>query len=83
MGHYLVNPFDKIKDFLTNDVIDGLLSIVTPIATLAFIGVGIAALMSTDEHSRAKFKGHLWWIGIATATAFMAKGIVSWMKSSF
>ena len=76
------NPFQKISDFLTNNVIDGLLSIATPIATLAFIGLGIASMLASDEHARAKLKSGMWWVGAAAAICFMAKSIVSWLHGS-
>lgn len=77
------NPFVNIETFLKKEVVDKLLDIATPIATLAFIGLGIAAMMSTDEHQRQKFKSGLWWTGLAVAICFSAKGIVEWLKSSF
>ncbi|MCH5585064.1 pilin [Shimazuella sp. AN120528] len=82
--HFLAaNPFAKISKFLTNDVINGLLSIATPIATLAFIGLGIASMLASDEHARAKLKSGMWWVGAAAALCFMAKNIVSWLDGAF
>lgn len=76
------NPFTKISDFLNKNVIDGLLSIATPIATLAFIGLGIASMLASDEHARAKLKSGMWWVGAAAALCFMAKSIVAWLNGS-
>lgn len=78
-----VNPFKKVENFLTENVVSGLLDIAIPIATLAFIGLGIAAMMSTDEHQRQKFKSGLWWTGLAAAICFSAKGIVTWLSQNF
>lgn len=77
------NPFNKLGEFLKNEVIEGLLGIATPIATLAFIGLGIAAMMSTDEHQRQKFKSGLWWTGLAAAICFLASNIVGWLDKGF
>ncbi len=76
------SPFTKISDFLNNNVIDGLLSIATPIATLAFIGLGIASMLASDEHARAKLKSGMWWVGAAAALCFMAKSIVAWLDGA-
>lgn len=77
------DPFKKVSDFLNNNVIDGLLSVATPVATLAFIGLGIASMLASDEHARAKLKSGMWWVGAAAALCFMAKSIVAWLNSSF
>ena len=77
------DPFKKISDFLNNNVIDGLLSIATTIAVLAFIGLGIASMLASDEHARAKLKTGMWWVGAAAALCFMAKSIVSWLDGAF
>lgn len=76
------DPFVKVKNFLVNDIVKGFASIAAPIATLAFIGLGIAAMMSTDEHQRQKFKSGLWWTGLAAIIAFSAGTIVDWLQNS-
>lgn len=76
------NPFDGVKEFLTKDIVGGLSGIVAPIATLAFIGLGIAAMLSTDEHQRQKFKSGLWWTGLAAIIAFSAGTIVEWLEKA-
>lgn len=76
------NPFDGVKKFLTKDIVGGLSGIVAPIATLAFIGLGIAAMLSTDEHQRQKFKSGLWWTGLAAIIAFSAGTIVEWLEKA-
>jgi hypothetical protein len=77
------NPFKQIETFLKTEVIDKLLGIVTPIATLAFIGLGIAAMLASDEHARAKLKSGMWWVGAAAALCFMAQSIVKWLEGAF
>lgn len=77
------NPFTKISNFLTNDVISGLLNIATPIAILAFMGLGIASMLASDEHARAKLKSGMWWVGAAAALCFMAENIVKWLEKAF
>jgi hypothetical protein len=75
-------PFTKVTEFLQNDIIKGFTGIAAPIATLAFIGLGIAAMMSTDEHQRQKFKSGLWWTGLAAIICFSAGTIVDWLQNS-
>ena len=75
------NPFDNVNSFL-GDIITGFTNIAAPIATLAFIGLGIAAMMSTDEHQRQKFKMGLWWTGLAALICFSAETIVDWIQST-
>jgi uncharacterized membrane protein len=77
------NPFTKISTFLTTQVIAKLLGVVTPVATLAFIGLGIASMLASDEHARAKLKSGMWWVGAAAALCFMAQSIVKWLDNSF
>jgi hypothetical protein len=77
------DPFVEISDFLTNTVVTGLLQIATPVAVLAFIGLGIASMLASDEHSRAKLKSGMWWVGGAAALCFMAQNIVEWLKGAF
>jgi hypothetical protein len=80
---YLVaDPFSRIRNFLIDDVVTGLLSIATPIAALGFIGLSLAAMLATDEHQRQKFKSGLWWIGGATTVCFLSQLIVNWLKES-
>lgn len=74
------DPFDKVNTFLKT-IVSGFTSIATPIATLAFIGLGIAAMMSTDEHQRQKFKSGLWWTGLAAIICFSADTIVDWIQN--
>ncbi len=76
------SPFKAVKDFLIKDVVGGFSMIVAPIATLAFIGLAIAAMMSTDEHQRQKFKSGLWWTGLAAIIAFSARSIVEWLEKA-
>lgn len=76
------SPFFKVQEFLTKSIVSGLAGIVAPIATLAFIGLGIAAMMSTDEHQRQKFKSGLWWTGLAAIIAFSAGTIVEWLQKA-
>lgn len=77
------DPFLKISGFLTNTVVTGLLKIATPVAVLAFIGLGIASMLASDEHSRAKLKSGMWWVGGAAALCFMAQNIVKWLEGAF
>lgn len=77
------NPFVKISGFLTNTVVEGFLGIATPVAILAFMGLGIASMLASDEHSRAKLKSGMWWVGAAAALCFMAKSIVPWLENAF
>jgi hypothetical protein len=77
------SPFTKIADFLNKKVISGLLGIATPIAVLAFIGLGLAAMLASDEHARAKLKSGMWWVGAAAAICFMAQSIVNWLEGAF
>jgi hypothetical protein len=77
------DPFVKISEFLNDTVVKGLLGIATPIATLAFIGLGIASMLASDEHSRAKLKSGMWWVGAAAALCFMAQSIVKWLDGAF
>lgn len=77
------NPFKKVTKFINDDIIGGFTSIAAPIATLAFIGLAIAAMMSTDEHQRQKFKSGLWWTGIAAVVCFSASSIVKWLDKAF
>jgi hypothetical protein len=77
------DPFVKISGFLTDTVVEGLLQIATPVAILAFIGLGIASMLASDEHSRAKLKSGMWWVGAAAALCFMAQNIVKWLDKAF
>jgi hypothetical protein len=77
------DPFVEISNFLTNTVVKGLLGIATPVAILAFIGLGIASMLASDEHSRAKLKSGMWWVGGAAALCFMAQNIVKWLENAF
>ncbi|MXQ53053.1 TrbC/VirB2 family protein [Shimazuella alba] len=77
------NPFTEISKFLTNTVVEGLLGIATPVAILAFIGLGIASMLASDEQSRAKLKSGMWWVGGAAALCFMAQNIVKWLEGAF
>jgi len=52
----LNNPFTNVEQFLRGQIISGLRGIVAPLATIAFIGLGIAAMLSTDEHQRQNLK---------------------------
>jgi hypothetical protein len=78
----VADPFNKIRNFLINDVVTGFLSIATPIAALGFIGLSLAAMLATDEHQRQRFKSGLWWIGAATTVCFLSQIIVNWLKES-
>lgn len=86
LGFFLLapakDPFAEVQNFLTDKVITGFLGIATPVAVLAFIALGIGAMMSTDEHSRQKFKSGLWWTGLAAALCFLAQNIVPWLKTA-
>lgn len=77
------NPFDKITDFLKDDLIKGFLKIATPISALGFISLGIGAMMSTDEHARQKFKSGMIWLGAATIVCFLGSTIVDWLAQNF
>lgn len=79
----LNNPFTSVEQFLRGQIISGLRGIVAPLATIAFIGLGIAAMLSTDEHQRQKFKTGLWWTGLAAIIAFSAETIADWIKGVF
>jgi len=77
------NPFTKVTNFLESNVVKGLSGIIAPLAVIAFIGLGVAAMMSTDEHQRQKFKTGLWWTGLAAIIAFSAETIVDWIQDIF
>jgi|GEM_PF-5156337 len=77
------SPFSKVSEFIRNQIVSGLRGIVAPLATVAFICLGIAAMMSTDEHQRQKFKTGLWWTGLAAIIAFSAETIADWIKGIF
>lgn len=76
------NPFDAVKNFLQNTVIEGFLDIAIPIAVLGFISLGIGAMMATDEHARQKFKSGMLWLGVATIVVVLAKSFVPWIQNS-
>jgi hypothetical protein len=77
------DPFVEISEFLTDTVVTGLLKVATPVAVLAFIGLGIASMLASDEHARAKLKSGMWWVGAAAALCFMAQNIVKWLEDEF
>ncbi|SFI68190.1 TrbC/VirB2 family protein [Thermoflavimicrobium dichotomicum] len=75
------NPFDSVANFLQQDVVGGMLKLITPIAIVGIIITGLGALLSTDENSKTKFKQGLIWTVAATAVCFLAQGIVTWIQS--
>ncbi|WP_131924225.1 TrbC/VirB2 family protein [Hazenella coriacea] len=77
------NPFDQFENFLTNDVIKGLLSIVTPLAVIGILVTAAGMYLSQEEHSRDRFKKALISIVVITIVCFMAQGIITWIGQSF
>lgn len=77
------NPFTELEKFLTNDVIAGLLKIVTPLAVIGILVTSAGMYLSTEEHNRDKFKKALISIICITIVCFMAKGIIGWIDQRF
>ncbi|KYG33471.1 hypothetical protein ACU3L3_14375 [Priestia endophytica] len=78
-----MNPFEKIADFLTNDVVAGLLKIATPIAIIALIICCFGAWIAGDESAKARFKGGIWFTGIVAIFCFLAPSIIKWLNQTF
>ncbi|MFK7697268.1 hypothetical protein [Paenibacillus sp. HJGM_3] len=80
-GAFLVDdPFQKITEFLDKQVVNGFLNLAIPIAILSIIGLTLAAYMSHDEHSKAKFKSGLFYVCGVTVVLLLSRVIVGWLK---
>lgn len=78
-----MNPFDQLKTFLTNDVVGGLLGLITPLAVIGILVSAAGIYLSQEEHTRDKFKKGLVSMIIITIIAFMAQGIIAWLDTKF
>lgn len=77
------SPFQSLENFLKNDVVKGLLSLVTPLAVISIIIAACGMYVSHEEHTREKFKKALIATVIITAIAFMAETIIGWLDTKF
>lgn len=78
-----MNPFDQIATFLTNDVVNGLLNIATPIAVIALIVCCLGAWIVGDESAKAGFKKGIWFTAFIAIVCFSAPGIITWISTTF
>ena len=78
-----MNPFDKIAEFLTTDIVGGLLKIATPIAIIALIVCCLGAFIAGDESAKSSFKRGIWFTAVVTVVAFSAQGIIAWIDATF
>ncbi|MFE5322242.1 hypothetical protein ACFQ88_26550 [Paenibacillus sp. NPDC056579] len=74
------DPFKKITDFLDKQVVTGFLNLAIPIAVLSIIGLVLAAYMSHDDHSKAKFKSGLFYVCGVTIVLLLSRVIIGWLK---
>lgn len=78
-----MNPFDQIATFLTNDVVNGLLKIATPMAVIALIVCCLGAWIVGDESAKAGFKKGIWFTAFIAIVCFSAPAIISWISNTF
>jgi type IV secretory pathway VirB2 component (pilin) len=78
-----MNPFDAIANFLTNQVVVGLLKIATPIAIIALIVCCLGTWTASDEQAKSAFKRWIWFFGFVAIVCFSAPGIMNWLSTAF
>ena len=78
-----MNPFEKISQFLTDSVVEGLLDIATPLSIIALIICCLGAWVVGDESAKAGFKKGIWFTSFVAIICFSAPTIIGWIDTTF
>lgn len=78
-----MDPFTQISNFLQSNVVNGLLSIATPLAIIALIVCCIGAWVVGDESAKAGFKRGIWFTAVVAIICFSAPSIINWLHGIF